>query len=275
MKRSAIACLFLAATVLGAGCGAEKAEDRTEISREGTSDASDTDASGVDTSGADASGADTSGADTSGADASGKGTDNEDAGAGRIGSRVENDANINHGHSISERVEPDPKEMLRSEEVLHDEKEAEAFLLDNILYPEREPYSFKLTDSSVNDTGAYLWYDFTVCYNGIPVERSEFTVITFNDGTILEGDEGFFRVRPEDLSGIKTPDEILDLYAKQSSDTSAYQYQDAHYLYRSRNGECPYVYVYRYDCGNVLENTTLTLNAKTGELLGLAPDAID
>ena len=41
MKRSAIACLFLAATVLGAGCGAETSNDGTEILREDTSDTAD------------------------------------------------------------------------------------------------------------------------------------------------------------------------------------------------------------------------------------------
>ena len=132
-----------------------------------------------------------------------------------------------------------------------------------------------MKDSSINDSGAYLWYDFMVFYDGIPIERSEFTVITFNDGTIIEGDEDVFRAVPEDLSDIKTPEEILADYVQQSSDDKDYQYQSGHYMYQRRSYECPYVYVYRYDCGQVLENITLTLNAKTGELLGYYPDAID
>jgi hypothetical protein len=35
-----------------------------------------------------------------------------------------------------------------------------------------------------------------------------------------------------------------------------------------------YVYTYRYDCGRVLDNITLVLDAETGEMVGFAPDAI-
>ncbi|MCR5210746.1 MAG: hypothetical protein K6C99_11085 [Lachnospiraceae bacterium] len=227
MKKSVIACLLLAVTVLSAGCGSQKKANPIESTHDETD------------------------------------------------IQVTNSSNVNHGYSITDRTEPHPKEILRSDEVLHDEFEARDFLLDNINYPEREPYTFSATASSVNDPGAYLWYDFTVFYNNIPIEGSEFTVITFNDGTIIEGDEGLFRAIPADLSGIKTPDEILEIYAKQNYDDRDYKYQNAHYYYKRRSGECPYVYVYRYDCGKVLENITLTLNAETGELLGYRPDAID
>ena len=54
--------------------------------------------------------------------------------------------------------------------------------------------------------------------NNIPVVGAEFRVITFNDGTILEGYEGFFRIVPDDLTGIKTPEEILEIYNKQKSE---------------------------------------------------------
>ena len=247
MKKSFIVCLFLAVAVCGTGCGSQDSNDRIKYSQE----------------------------DSSADDTFTEETEDEPSGTAQARTRVENNDNINHGHSITDRTEPDPRELLRSDEVLYDEEESKAFLLDNILYPEREPYTFEMTDSSIKDPGAYLWYDFTVFYNGIPVEGSEFKVITFNDGTIIEGDEGFFRLVPEDLSNIKTPEEILEEYVKQSSDNRTYQYQDAHYLYQRGSGECPYVYVYRYDCGKVLENTTLTLNAKTGELLGYYTDAID
>ena len=188
---------------------------------------------------------------------------------------IEDGEDVNHGHSITERTEPDFNEMLRSDEVLYDGDEAYDFLMDNIIYPEREPYTFQLTDSSMNDPGAYLWYDFTPFYNNIPVVGAEFRVITFNDGTILEGYEGFFRIVPDDLSNIKTHDEILEIYNKQSNDANDYRFFDEYYLYQKGGQSCPYVYVYRYDCGDVLRNTTLTLNAETGEMLGFRPDAID
>lgn len=242
MKKSVIACLLLAVTVLSTGCGSQKKADPIES----THDETDIEDETVEISSDDG----TSDVETS-------------------------SSNVNHGYSITVRTEPDPKEILRSDEVLHGEFEASDFLLDNINYPENEPYSFSATASSVNDPGAYLWYDFTVFYNNIPIEGSEFKVITFNDGTIIEGDEGLFRAIPADLSGIKTPDEILEVYAKQNNDDRDYKYQNAHYYYKRRSGECPYVYVYRYDCGKVLENITLTLNAETGELLGYRPDAID
>ena len=188
---------------------------------------------------------------------------------------IEDGEDVNHGHSITERTEPDFNEMLRSDEVLYDGDEAYDFLMDNIIYPEREPYTFQLTDSSMNDPGAYLWYDFTPFYNNIPVVGAEFRVITFNDGTILEGYEGFFRIVPDDLTGIKTPEEILEIYNKQSNDANDYRFFDEYYLYQKGGLSCPYVYVYRYDCGDVLRNTTLTLDAETGEMLGFRPDAID
>ncbi len=210
------------------------------------------------------------------------GEDEQDADNGRItadssgaGAQAANPADVNHGHSITERTEPDFNEMLRSDEVLYDGDEAYDFLMDNIIYPEREPYTFQLTDSSMNDPGAYLWYDFTPFYNNIPVVGAEFRVITFNDGTILEGYEGFFRIVPDDLSNIKTPEEILEIYNKQSNDANDYRFFDEYYLYQKGGQSCPYVYVYRYDCGDVLRNTTLTLDAETGERLGFMPDAID
>ena len=247
MKKSFIACLFLAVAVCGTGCGSQDSNDRIKYSQE----------------------------DSSADDTFTEKTEDEPSGTAQARTRVENNDNINHGHSITDRTEPDPRELLRSDEVLYDEEESKAFLLDNILYPEREPYTFEMTDSSIDDPGAYMWYDFTIFYDGIPIERSEFTVITFNDGTIIEGDEGLFSVVPEDRSNINTPEEILADYAKQNNDDRDYKYQTEHYFYSRGHAECPYVYVYRYDCGNVLENTTLTLNAKTGELLGCYPDAID
>ena len=252
MKKSSIACLFMAVTVLSAGCGSQKPDDRIRYPQVAPSIV-----------------------DTSVDDTSVEETENETSDTAQTSSRTEKGDKINHGHSITERSEPDPSEIMRSKEVLYDEKEAEAFLLDNITYPEGEPYTFEMTDSSIKDRGAYLWYDFTVFYAGVLIEGSEFTVITFNDGTIIEGDPGVFRAVPDDLSGIKTPEEILKEYAKQYTDSRNYKFQTMHYLYQSYSTECTYVYVYRYHCGNELKNATLTLNAKNGELLGYRQDAID
>ena len=260
MKKSVIACLILAVSVCVAGCGSQNTNEATSVESSSIEDSSVEDTSVENTSVDDTS--------------VGKNED-DDSGSTQTNPGVEDNDNINHGYSITVRTEPDPKELLRSKEVLYDEEEARDFLINNINYPEGEPYTFEMTDSSIDDPGAYMWYDFTVFYDGIPIERSEFTVITFNDGTIIEGDEGFFSVVPEDRSNIKTPEEILADYAKQNNDDRDYKYQTEHYFYSRGHAECPYVYVYRYDCGNVLENTTLTLNAKTGELLGCYPDAID
>ena len=184
-------------------------------------------------------------------------------------------AKVNHGHSITERVEPDPREISRSDKVLYTEDEAKEYLLDELSYPKGDSYTFELTDSSVKDRGAYLWYQYTVCYDGIPVQGADFTVITFNDGTIIEGYEGVFRVSISMPANIKTPEEVLKIYAQQYNDDRDFKYQTEHYLYFSKHQKCPYVYVYRYDCGKVLENITLTLDAETGEMLGYRPDAID
>lgn len=260
MKKSVIACLILAVSVCVAGCGSQNTNEATSVESSSIEDSSVEDTSVENTSVDDTS--------------VGKNED-DDSGSTQTNPGVEDNDNINHGYSITVRTEPDPKELLRSKEVLYDEEEARDFLINNINYPEGEPYTFEMTDSSIDDPGAYMWYDFTVFYDGIPIERSEFTVITFNDGTIIEGDEGLFSVVPEDRSNINTPEEILADYAKQNNDDRDYKYQTEHYFYSIGHAECPYVYVYRYDCGNVLENTTLTLNAKTGELLGCYPDAID
>ena len=82
MKKTVIACLLLAVTVLSAGCGSQKKADPIESTHDETD------------------------------------------------IQITNSSNVNHGYPITVRTEPDPKEILRSDEVLHDEFEARDFLLD-------------------------------------------------------------------------------------------------------------------------------------------------
>ena len=85
MKKSVIACLLLAVTVLSAGCGSQKKADPIES----THDETDIEDETVEISSDDG----TSDVETS-------------------------SSNVNHGYSITVRTEPDPKEILRSDEVL-------------------------------------------------------------------------------------------------------------------------------------------------------------
>ena len=186
----------------------------------------------------------------------------------------ESSPDFNHGYSIAVRPEKGPREIRRSDDIVHNADEALKYLQDSFKYPERI-YTYVLTDTSDDDPSAYMWYEFTVYYENIPVENSNFRVIAFTDGTIAEGRIEFFRCSQADRTNILSSDEALDKYIQESGDTRTYTYLDEHYYYSGAAGENPYVYIYRYDCGKILENTNLYLNAQTGELLGMRPDAID
>ena len=186
----------------------------------------------------------------------------------------ESSPDFNHGYSIAVRPEKEPREIRRSDDIVHNADEALKYLQDSFKYPENL-YTYVLTDTSDDDPGAYMWYKFTVYYENIPVENSDFKVIAFTDGTIAEGRIEFFRCSQADRTNILSSDEALDKYIQESGDTRTYTYLDEHYYYSGAAGENPYVYIYRYDCGKILENTNLYLNAQTGELLGMRPDAID
>ena len=161
-----------------------------------------------------------------------------------------NSSNFNHGHSIDEAGGDRFREIDRSYDlVIHDSNEAKDYLLDNI-QPQDSKISLKLTDTSDDDPGAYMWYEFTVYYDNIIVEGANFTVIAFTDGSIIEG--------------------RTEVY-----DDRDYDYVDEYYYFSGGFDECPYVYVYRHDSTDVLDCITLTLNAKTGERVGYRPDAID
>lgn len=188
-------------------------------------------------------------------------------------SQDENAPDFNHGHSILERADFDPDEIRRSTDILiHNENEALKFLQDSFTYNQKI-YTLELTDTSVNDPGAYMWYEFTVFYDGIPVENSEFKVIAFTDGTIAEGRIEFFRCSLTDRKNLLSHDEALELFLQNSGDDRDYIYQDEHYLF-VKQGVCPYVYVYRFENGKLGENITLSLNAENGEMVGYRPDAI-
>ena len=186
----------------------------------------------------------------------------------------ESSPDFNHGYSISVKSEKGMREIRRSDDIVHDADEALKYLQDSFKYPDKI-YTYVLTDTSDDDPGAYMWYKFTVLYENIPVENSDFTVIAFTDGTIVEGRIEFFRCTQADRINLLSKEDALDTYLKNSGDTRNYVYLDEHYYFSGVAGENPYIYIYRYDCGDILENTTLYLNAQTGEMVGMRPDAID
>lgn len=191
-----------------------------------------------------------------------------------VNTQDESSPDFNHGYSISERSEKDMREIRRSNDIVHDADEALKYLQESFKYPDKI-YTYVLTDTSDDDPSAFMWYKFTVYYENIPVENSDFTVIAFTDGTIVEGRIEFFRCTQADRTNILSSDEALDKYIQESGDTRTYTYMGEHYYFSGVAGENPYIYVYRYDCGKILENTNLYLNAQTGELIGMRPDAID
>ena len=186
-----------------------------------------------------------------------------------------NSSNFNHGHSIDEAGGDRFREIDRSYDlVIHDSNEAKDYLLDNI-QPQDSKISLKLTDTSDDDLGAYMWYEFTVYYDNIIVEGANFTVIAFTDGSIIEGRTEVFDCSFADRNNILSSDDIIDNYKTQYYDDRDYDYVDEYYYFSGGFDECPYVYVYRHDSTDVLDCITLTLNAKTGERVGYRPDAID
>ena len=190
------------------------------------------------------------------------------------GKQDKNKADINHGHSISETAAERPREIKRSYDVIYTADEALEFL-KKCVQLQSDDYTFKLSDTSDDDPGAYMWYDFTVYYKGTAVDNSAFTVIAFTDGTIAEGREEFLTCTMADKSKVLSKDKALSQYKEKTNDKRKYKYKDAYYFFSGKAySVCPYVYVYRYDCGDILENCTLLIDAETGERVGIWPDAI-
>ena len=181
---------------------------------------------------------------------------------------------INHGHSISEASSYRNDEIDRSDDVLTNQDEALEYLTDLVELPGPD-YKFVLTDTSEDDPGAYMWYEFTVSYKDYLVMNSEFQVITFTDGTLCEGRPSVFTCGFADPDDVISKDEALKIYAEEYRDDRDYEYLDSLYYFSSKgNRDCIFIYKYKYDCGKFDENNTILLNAKTGEMIGCWPDAI-
>jgi hypothetical protein len=121
-----------------------------------------------------------------------------------------------------------------------------------------------------------MWYEFTLSYKDILVMNGEFRVITFTDGTLCEGNPYVFTCGFADSNDVISMDEALKIYAEEYQDDRDYEYLDSIYYFSGKgNRECSFVYKYKYDCGKFNENQTILLDAKTGEMVGCWPDAID
>ena len=102
------------------------------------------------------------------------------------GSVTETTGTFNHGYSISQASTDRPYEIKRSDDVLTNKDQALEYLKTCVELPGKD-FEFVLTDTSENDPGAYMWYEFTLSYKDFIVMNAEFTVITFTDGTVCEG----------------------------------------------------------------------------------------
>ena len=188
---------------------------------------------------------------------------------------TETTGTFNHGYSISEASTGRPYEIKRSDDVLTNKDQALEYLKTCVELPGKD-FEFVLTDTSENDPGAYMWYEFTLSYKDFIVMNAEFTVITFTDGTICEGRSQVLTCTFADPTDVIDKDEALKIYAGNYKDEREYEYLEKLYYFSGKgNNVCPFVYKFKYDCGNDLENNTILINAKTGDMVGCWPDAID
>lgn len=204
-------------------------------------------------------------------------TVDDGAGSGAAPTVDENDPNFNHGYSISELgTERRPNEITRSKDVvIHDSTEALEYL-ESCVPSDGTGFTYELTDTSDDDPGAFMWYEFCLSYDDTVIDGTGFTVLAFTDGTIVEGFPEFLTYTAADKSNALSAEDVLQLYMDESGDNRQYIYKGSGYICAGRNDNVfHYAYTYRYDCGHVLENITLVLDAETGEVLGYRPDAID
>ena len=177
---------------------------------------------------------------------------------------------INHGHSIKEAGDYDNRLIRKTSDVILTEAEALKYLEDSItLQP--EGLSFRLTDTSDKDPGAFMWYEFTVFRGNLKVMNSEFRVICFTDGTICEGRSWFTTCAFYDRE-ILDSKTALEKYRESLTykDERNYGYAEKCYFFSGRQDErCPVIYIYRYKGGKLL------LDASNGKLIGLYKDWID
>ena len=177
---------------------------------------------------------------------------------------------INHGHSIKDAGDYDNRLIRRTSDVILTEAQALKYLEDSItLQP--EGLSFRLTDTSDKDPGAFMWYEFTVFRGNLKVMNSEFRVICFTDGTICEGKSWFTTCAFYDRE-ILDSKTALEKYRETLTyeDKRNYGFAEKCYFFSGRQDErCPVVYIYRYKGGRLL------LDASNGKMIGLYKDMID
>ena len=184
------------------------------------------------------------------------------------------DPYFNHGYSISVASTDRPYEIKRSDDVLSNQDQALEYLLNCVELPGQD-FKFVLNDTSDNDPGAYMWYEFTLFYKDIEVRNADFTVITFTDGTICEGRTEILTCSFADSDDVISSSEALNIYTEKYQDDRDYKFIESCYFFTGKGNEtCAFTYIFRYDCGKFGENETMVLNAKTGERLGCWPDAI-
>ena len=181
---------------------------------------------------------------------------------------------VNHGHSIAETDKKRPHEIRRSSTVINNQDQAAEYLKNSIKI-KTKGLKLVLTDTSEDDPGAFLWYQFTPYYNDIKVKNAEFYVTTFIDGTICEGKSGIKNcsfVNPKD---VLSQEDALAKYAEKNNDDKEYRFVEMCYIFTGAKKEkCKLQYTYRYDCGRIEENCTIYLDAATGDFIGITPDAI-
>ena len=256
---AAVIAAAMLGAALAAGCGNSNAAIQVDTVTETEASEENGDIGSVD----DATDADSNGSDSS--SVSGTGTQDE------------SDPDFNHGHSISETESSErSREIMRSYDVvIHDSAEALEYL-EGCVPSEGTGFTYELTDTSDDDPGAYMWYEFCLSYDDTVIDGTGFTVLAFTDGTIVEGFPEFLTYTAADKSNALSAEDVLQLYMDERGDNRQYIYKGSGYICAGRNDNVfHYAYTYRYDCGHVLENITLVLDAETGEVLGYRPDAID
>ena len=182
---------------------------------------------------------------------------------------------VNHGHSIAETEKKRPYEIRRSSTLITNEEQAAEYMKNSIKF-KTKGLKLVLTDTSKDDPGAFLWYQFSAYYNDIRIKNAEFYVITFIDGTICEGKSGIKNCSFANPKDVLSQEDALAKYAEATNDDKEYKFVEMCYVFTGAKKEkCKLQYTYRYDCGRISENCTIFLDAATGDFIGIMPDAID
>ena len=178
-------------------------------------------------------------------------------------------------HSIAAAGTDRPREIARTSDVIRSAGEAQKYLESCVSLPDRNT-SFMFADATpVSDEGAYQWYRFIVCYNDIPIYGSDLQVVTFYDGSLVEGRSEVMTCSFDDSSKVMDKDEALSKFLSSSGSNKTYTYRNMYYMYSGKYNEtCHLCYCYRYEGVSLTDGETLWLDAVTGELKYIQPDVI-